>query len=636
MGSQLDLGFPAVSSSSDGSSTSITSALVARSGARSGVDAAVSQWRRVLPVVAAEAAWADTHLASLVVAREASPVDLQVALVVEKPAEGALVEVEFINKINHAPGPNLWASPGILYANGAEVGPSTLISPQVLTHEPVDPLVLHPVDFKGRRLDRWCSPTRGVMVRAAGVVVDEAFESVLLGDPGADSWVWTQPGSGLAAEVNSDLHLGTVDSRARSVDLGNLGLPIIDLVDLENAWTVEEVWNVIKSMPADKAPGPDGFSLNFYHKCWDIIRKDVVDALNCLFFCRDRGFNSLNQALVFLLSKKDVSVEMRDFRPISLVHSFGKIFSKLLASRLGHRMPDLVAINQSAFIRGRSILDNFMLVQNVIRALHRKKSASIFLKMDFVRAFDSVSWPFILEVLRAHGFGEKWCAWIIAILSTSSSKILLNGHATERIWHHRGLRQGDPLFPLLFVIVMDVLAALFKVADARGLFESLSTFGVKHRLSLFADDVALVVRPSGREIRVALEILNLFGDGSGLRVNYSKSAATMIRCGGLDVDSICSMLPCATVDFPCTYLGLPLSTSRLPKAQLQPYIDKLANRLTMWKGSLLDLAGRAVLVKAVLTSMTIYCMMALDLPVWMVNALEGLLSWILVVWQTFG
>jgi hypothetical protein len=104
-----------------------------------------------------------------------------------------------------------------------------------------------------------------------------------------------------------------------------------------------------------------------------------------------------------------------------------------------------------------------MLVQNVIRALHRKKSAAIFLKMDLTRAFDSVFWPFILEVLRARGFGEKWCAWIINILSTFNLKIIINGHATDRIWHHRGLRQGDHFPHVLFVIATDVLAALTEV-----------------------------------------------------------------------------------------------------------------------------------------------------------------------------
>jgi hypothetical protein len=194
-------------------------------------------------------------------------------------------------------------------------------------------------------------------------------------------------------------------------------------------------------------------------------------------------------------------------------------------------------------------------------------------------------------VLRARGFGEKWCAWIVAILSSSSSKILINGHATERLWHRRGLRQGDPLSPLLFVIVMDVLAALFKAADDRGLFDPLSAFGVKFRLSLFADDVALVTRPREHEISLSMEIFRLFGDASGLRVNYAKSAATLIRCGNLDVDHIHLLLSCEVVDFPSTYLSLPLSTSKLPKAHLRPYIDKLANRVPTWKDPFLTSKG---------------------------------------------
>ena len=193
-----------------------------------------------------------------------------------------------------------------------------------------------------------------------------------------------------------------------------------------------------------------------------------------------------------------------------------------------------MGLNQSAFIRGRSILDNFMLVQNAIRSLHRKKSPAVFLKLDLARAFDSVSWPFLLQVLRARGFGELWCAWIVSILSSSSSKILVNGHASERVWHRRGLRQGDPLSPLLFVLVMDVLAAIFNAAEEKNLFSPLVDFGVKFRLSLFADDVALVVKPVEREIRVAMQIFELFGDASGLRVNYLKSAVTLIRCEQID------------------------------------------------------------------------------------------------------
>jgi hypothetical protein len=248
--------------------------------------------------------------------------------------------------------------------------------------------------------------------------------------------------------------------------------------------------------------------------------------------------------------------------------------------------------------------------------------SAIFLKFDIARAFDSVSRPLLLEVLRAHGFGKLWCAWIISILFSSSSKVLINGHPTERVWHIRELRKGDPLSPMLFVIVMDVLAALFKKAEDLNLFETLTSFGVKFRLSLFADDVALVVRPHLEEICLAKEIFHLLGDASGLWVNYDKSVTTRIRCNMVEVDPIITLLSCPTVEFPRIYLGLPLSSTHLPRSHLRPYREKLARRLPTWKGGLMDLAGRLILVKAVLTAMSIYIMMVLDLPVWMLNDLE--------------
>ena len=205
-----------------------------------------------------------------------------------------------------------------------------------------------------------------------------------------------------------------------------------------------------------------------------------------------------------------------------------------------------------------------------------------------------------------------------------AEKILDLSKITNWLPNFLDVYKRDPLSPLLFVLVMDVLAALFSAAEEKGLFSSLLDRGVKYRLSLFADDVALVIKPVEREIRVALLIFDLFGDASGLRVNYAKSAATLIRCGDLDEDQILQILPCQAAQFPCTYLGLPLALKRLPKACLQSYVEKLALRLPTWRGAMLDVQGRAVLVKAVLTAMSIYVMMALDLPVWMLNALEAI------------
>lgn len=120
----------------------------------------------------------------------------------------------------------------------------------------------------------------------------------------------------------------------------------------------------------------------------------------------------------------------------------------------------------------------------------------LLLKLDISKAFNTVSWPFLLEVLRARGFGPNWCSWIEALLSTGSSRIILNGHQGPSISHMRGVRQGDSLFPLLFIIVMDILHWLFIKAARDGVLRKIQPSKFKYQCSLYADDVILFIRPT--------------------------------------------------------------------------------------------------------------------------------------------
>jgi hypothetical protein len=159
--------------------------------------------------------------------------------------------------------------------------------------------------------------------------------------------------------------------------------------------------------------------------------------------------------------KKNDALGVKDFRPISLVHSFAKLFTKLLANRLAGRLHQLVSPYQSAFIQGWFILDNFMLVKHTARFLHQQKQPRILFKLNISKAFDSVSWSFLLEVLQKMGFGQIWCDVISRLLTTSSTQVL-NGIPGEMIEHRRGLRQGDPYHQcsLFWLLMFSVISSI--------------------------------------------------------------------------------------------------------------------------------------------------------------------------------
>jgi hypothetical protein len=169
------------------------------------------------------------------------------------------------------------------------------------------------------------------------------------------------------------------------------------------------------------------------------------------------NFSSLNSAFITLIPKVEGAEQVKDFRPISLVHNFAKLITKVFANRLAARLNGMVSPVQIAFIKGQFIQDNFMLVQQTTRFLHQKKLSRILLKLDISKAFDSVSWPFLLEVMQQLDFGQIWRDIISGLLSTASTQVLLNGIPGDTIHHRRGLRQSDPLSPMLFILVIDDL-----------------------------------------------------------------------------------------------------------------------------------------------------------------------------------
>jgi hypothetical protein len=199
--------------------------------------------------------------------------------------------------------------------------------------------------------------------------------------------------------------LGSARHRDHSLDFEALGLGSVDLSSLEVQFTEAGVWDAIKAMPTNKSPGPDGFTWEFYRHCWQVVKDDVMVVIRAVWLGHDQGFEVLNEALITLLPKKVGAVDLEDFRPITLVHSFVHLLTKVMARHLAPRMNEVVGENQTAFIQGRCIQDNFLLVRESTKLLHRKKIPTMLLEIDIAKAFDSIAWPFLLSVLHHRGFG---------------------------------------------------------------------------------------------------------------------------------------------------------------------------------------------------------------------------------------
>jgi hypothetical protein len=295
----------------------------------------------------------------------------------------------------------------------------------------------------------------------------------------------------------------------------------------------------------------------------------------------------LNKANIILLRKKEEAAVMGDYRPISLINSVAKNITKILATCLAPHLDNLVSNAQNAFIRKRCIRDNFIYAQRVIQTLHKKNKPALFVKLDISKAFDSISWPYLLEVLQALGFSQKWRDWISSLLRTSSSRVPINGKPGNKINHGRRLRQGDPLSPMLFILAIDPLQRLIDLAAKKGFLHPVLPKTATLRCSLYADDAAIFAAPNTTELDDLQKIIHVFGECS---VNMVKTEIFPIRVELAVVTPLLWNFPGKINSFPGKYLGLPLHIRKLRKVDLQPLIDKIGARLPEWQGKLLSSA----------------------------------------------
>lgn len=326
------------------------------------------------------------------------------------------------------------------------------------------------------------------------------------------------------------------------------------IAHLEGEFTEEEISHVIMTCEGNKAPGPDGFNLAFFKKCWNIVKSDVVNFM-CEFHRNACFVGGINSSFIALIPKSDSPSSLNDYRPISLIGSLYKILAKVLSNRLKLVMPRIIGEVQSAFVGGQNILDGVLIANEIVDVWRKSKSKGLILKLDFKKAFDSVNWAFLFSMLSNFGFGNKWIKWIKACVSSAKISVLVNGSPTPEFHPQRGLRQGDPLSPFLFNIVAEALNILLSKAKELGLLKGAqvgsSGFSISHLQ--FADDTILFCEANWREVVNIKRILRCFELLSGLKINYHKSVISGVGVKEGMLHNFASRLNCLYHKLPLKY-----------------------------------------------------------------------------------
>ena len=251
----------------------------------------------------------------------------------------------------------------------------------------------------------------------------------------------------------------------------------------------------MQGLNSEGAPEPNGMPVFFYKDSWDAVSHDVVAALGD--FRVDRcQMDRLNKAYIVLLPKVQGAEQIGDFRLISLSNSLYLIFAKVLANRLRGVLSSLISPFQSAFIPNRYTADSIVLVEEIVTTWHRDGTTGFMWKVDFTKAYDSIDWRFLWNVLRRRRFPEMWVCWVKQFITTSTFVFLVNSWP-QGGWIHpqRGMQQGCPLAPLLFILAVDALVVCTSQVCLRGAMTGFQSASIPGGIPLlqYADDMVFII-----------------------------------------------------------------------------------------------------------------------------------------------
>ena len=291
---------------------------------------------------------------------------------------------------------------------------------------------------------------------------------------------------------------------------------------LDQEITKNELYAALKRMKQEAAPGLDGltvpFYLAFWHKVGDLVFQAAVYS-----YQQGRLPPSQCRGILRLLPKKGKNpLEVRNWRPITLLNVDYKMISKLLAIRLADILPSLIGTDQRGFIKGRYIGDNIYEIYSILSQAEQEQEDGVLLQLDIEKAFDSVSWQYLEQVLNNFNFPTSFMSWVSTLYREKEIRIINNGFTSWVIHPSNGLAQGDGLSPLLFTLVIETLALTIRANNDIVGYK----FKDSHKkLAMLADDMILSLKAQQTSIQAVFDTLQEFARISNLMVNTEKSLA---------------------------------------------------------------------------------------------------------------
>ncbi|XP_060170402.1 uncharacterized protein LOC132601318 [Lycium barbarum] len=387
----------------------------------------------------------------------------------------------------------------------------------------------------------------------------------------------------------------------------------------------EEIKGVVFSIDPNSAAGLDGYNGHFYHATWNIIQLEVCNFVKA-FFTGTFLTKYYTHTNLVLIPKVPSPTTLDQLRPISLCNVSNKIISKILSTRIATLLPKLISDNQSGFVKGRLITENILLTQEIVHGMKQaNQGGNIIIKLDMSKAYDKLSWSFLTAVLRKMKFSEQFIDLIARLISDNWYSILINGTRYGFFKSSRGIKQGDPISPSLFILAAEALSRALNSLHSNDKFIgfSMSNNGPKINHLSYADDLVLFSSVNRRSIKLIMKILKDYQHVSGQEINQDKSFFITHKSTNYRSNRrINRWTGFKQSEFPFTYLGCPIYTGRKKVCYFSNLVSKVQIKTGGWQSKFLSFGGKYLIISHILQSQTFYLLAALTPPKGIISQIE--------------